>query len=131
MPNGGELRLTESGAGSNHYVADAGSDAVVDYSTGTTQYTLTATDKTSYVFDSAGKLLSRAWLDGDTWTYTYASGKLSTVADGNGRQLQFAYISNVGQFNNGLLWRVGDQDATGLATSCARWKLCRVHLCTG
>jgi len=45
MPNGGELNLSESSSGSNHYVADPGSGAVVDYNAGSSQYTLTGSDK--------------------------------------------------------------------------------------
>jgi len=76
MPNGGELKLTETAAGSNSYKADAGSDAVVVYNTGTTQYTLTASDKSTYVFNNAGRLLSRGWPGGETWTYTYDGSNL-------------------------------------------------------
>jgi RHS repeat-associated protein len=114
MPNGGDLKLTETSAGSNTYNADGGSDAKVTYSTGTTQYTLTGSDKSTFVFDSAGKLLTRNWPTGETWTYTYTSSKLTSVDDGYGRGLQFSYVSNAGQYNDGQLWRVGDHQATGL-----------------
>ena len=124
MPNGGELKLSESSAGSNHYVADAGSDAVVDYNTGTSQYTLIGSDKSTYIFNASGKLVSRQWppfgTNGEKWNYTYdGSGRLSSVDDNytNGRKLNFAYINNPGQYNDGQLWRIGDQDTTNLTGS--------------
>lgn len=115
LGNGGELHFTESSAGSNHYIADPGSAAVVDYSTGTTKYTVTMPDKSTFVYDVNGVLQTRSWPSNETWTYTYTSGKLTLVDDGYGRQLQITYISNPGQFDDGQLWRVGDQTAAGLS----------------
>jgi RHS repeat-associated protein len=112
LPGGGELHLTETST--NHYDSDAGADSAVDYDPVSTNYTLTATDTSTMVFDSTGKLISRSWPGGETWSYTYTSGKLTLVDDGNGHQLQFSYISNPGQFNDGMLRRVGNQDSTGL-----------------
>ena len=48
--------------------------------------------------------------NGETWTYSYPSGDLTSVADDYGRELRFGYTG-------GKLWRVGDQTATGLETS--------------
>ncbi len=112
LSNSGDTRFTL--AESNHFVAEPGSLSVIDYNSGTSQYTLTAPDKTRYVFDSSGKLLSRTWPNSEVWSYNYSSGKLSSVTDAYGRGLQLTYISNPGQFNDGQLWRVGDQTATGL-----------------
>ncbi len=121
MPNGGELKLTESAAGSNHYVANTGSDAVVDYNTGSSQYTLTGSDRSTYVFNVSGKLITRTWppfgTNGEKWNYAYdGNGRLSSVDDNytNGRKLTFAYVNNPGQYNDGQLWRMGDQDTTNL-----------------
>jgi RHS repeat-associated protein len=125
MPNGGELKLTESAPSSNHYVADAGSDAVVDYNTGTTQYTLIASDKSQYIFNASGLLIKRLWqplgANASNWVYSYdGSNRLISVEDKidstnlSGRKLIFAYISNPGQYNDGQLWRIGDQDTTSL-----------------
>ena len=113
LPNGGELHLTESTPGSNHYVADEGSDAYADGTTAT-GFTLTGTDKSTWIYDGTGKLTSRTWLDGDAWTYSYTSGKLSSVSDGYGRSLKFVYRTAAG-FDNGQLWRVGDHNTTNLS----------------
>jgi YD repeat-containing protein len=67
------------------------------------------------VYDNSGVLLSHSWANHEIWSYTYTSGKLTSVNDGWGRQLVFTYISNPGQYNDGQLWRVGDQTATGLS----------------
>jgi RHS repeat-associated protein len=116
MENGGELTLAETAPSSNTYLADSGSDAKVVWNSGTSQYTLTASDKSTYVFDTAGKLLSRNWSNGESWTYTYTSSKLTSIDDGYGRGLRFAYRTS-GQFDDGQLWRVGDHQATGLSGS--------------
>jgi RHS repeat-associated protein len=66
--------------------------------------------------NASGQVLSRSWPSTETWTYGYTSGKLTSVSDGYGvRQLQFSYISNPGQFDDGQLWRVGDHSASGLS----------------
>ncbi|MEP6985578.1 MAG: DUF6531 domain-containing protein, partial [Chloroflexota bacterium] len=133
MPNGGELNLTETTPGSNTYWANGGSDAVVIFNTGTSQYTLTASDKSQYIFDVVGKLIKRLWppfgVNAANWVYTYdGSNHLISVEDKidsttfSGRKLIFAYISNPGQFNDGKLWRIGDQDTTNLtATPSGRY----------
>ncbi|MEP7286967.1 MAG: RHS repeat-associated core domain-containing protein [Chloroflexota bacterium] len=113
MPNGGEAHFTETTT--NHFEGDPGSASFIDFNTGTSQYTLTAMDTSTYVFNTSGQLVSRAWPSHETWTYTYTSSKLSQVADGYGRQLNFTYVSNPGQYNDGQLWRVGDQTASGLS----------------
>jgi hypothetical protein len=67
------------------------------------------------------RLESRAWANGETWTYMYydvlhyAVGKLKEVDDGYGRKLQFTYVNDSpNPYRHLQLWRVGDQDATGL-----------------
>src|SRR5258708_1773143 len=116
LPNGGQGNYTET-TRPGHYDGVPGVGSVVDWNSTTNQYTLTALDKSTYVFDSTGKLLSHTWPSGNTWTYSYdpTSGKLTGVADGYGHSLQLTYVSNPGQYNNGQLWRVGDQNATGLS----------------
>lgn len=115
LPNAGELYFTETGANTNAYTVDAGSDATLTGNI-TAQATLTATDRSTYIFNGSGRLTSRSWPSTETWTYTYdANNRLSQIDDGYGRQLKFSYISNAGQFNDGQLWRVGDQNATGLS----------------
>ncbi|MBL8152763.1 MAG: hypothetical protein JNM70_01165 [Anaerolineae bacterium] len=126
MPNGGELNLSETIPASNVYLADAGSDALVTYSPATTQYTLTGSDKGQYIFNAAGKLVQRLWppfgATAANWVYTYdANGRLTAVEDKldsttlSGRKLVFAYRSNPGQFDDGQLWRIGDQDTANLS----------------
>jgi RHS repeat-associated protein len=122
-PNGGEVHFTETSPGSNQYNGDPGSTSSVTWNG--TVYTLTASDKSTYTFDSAGRLTGRTWPTGEAWTYAYTSGKLTEVADngysidGTGlkRKLQFSYITNPGQYNDGQLWRVGDHTAAGLSTT--------------
>ena len=64
------------------------------------------------------RLLTLTFASNETWTYSYdGSGNLTTVTDGYGRELRFGYLSQPGQFNDGKLWRVGDQTATGLSTA--------------
>ncbi|MEP7286647.1 MAG: DUF6531 domain-containing protein, partial [Chloroflexota bacterium] len=110
-----EAHFTETTT--NHYEGDPGSASYIDYNTTTTQFTWVAPDTSTYIFDINGKLITRIWPgQAETWTYSYAGTKLSRVDDGYGRQLNFSYISNPGQYNDGQLWRVGDQNATGLGT---------------
>ena len=79
---------------------------------------MTAIDTSTFVFDGpTGHLISRSWPSHEAWTYAYdVNGRLSTVSDGYGRSLQFSYISQTGQYDDGQLWRVGDQTASGLNT---------------
>ncbi|MEP6988885.1 MAG: DUF6531 domain-containing protein, partial [Chloroflexota bacterium] len=114
-PNGGIANFSETTT--DHYPAAPGSTAFIDWNTGTSQYILTSGDHSVYVFDSAGNLLSRTWPNNESWTYSYTSGKLTGISDNYGNQLQFSYISNPGQFNDGKLWRIGDKTASGLSGS--------------
>jgi len=124
LPNGGVLVLEESGAG--HFVADSGSTSVLDYNTGTSEYVLTAQDKSQYTFAWNGttsrfEMESLLWPTGETWTYSYdGSSNLTLVEDGYGRELQFTYYSGLSggsAYKNGQLWRVGDHTASGLSGS--------------
>lgn len=119
IPGGGILHFNEEST--NNYVADAGSTATLDTSgTGASKYTLSTTDRSTFVFDDTGRLRSQNWPNGETWTYTYyadthfTGGKLQSVGDDYGRSLEFVYIDNVGQFNHQQLWRVGDHNTTSL-----------------
>jgi hypothetical protein len=105
LPRGGEAHFTETTT--NHYDGVAGVGSFVDWNPTTSQYTLTASDKSTYVFDSSGNLLTRSWPNGESWTYTYSSGKLAEVSDGYGRKLVFRYYTSGS--HNGQLYRVGDQ----------------------
>ena len=121
-PNGGETRFTKTAP--NYYQGDPGSTAFIVWDSGFSQYTLTAADKSIHVFDDAGKLLSRTWPNGETWTYVYDSGRLAAVVDQDYdldpgmsttyRKLQFSYIDHATYYDDGLLWRVGDHTASGL-----------------
>jgi RHS repeat-associated protein len=117
LPGGGLLRLQEANGSPGHFNPDPGSNAVLDYDSGLSQYVLTLLDRSTYVFDATSLLLKkRTWPNAETWTYTYVSGKLDKVADGYARELRFAYVSSAG-FDNGQLWRVGDHTSSGLTGS--------------
>jgi len=91
---------------------------VLDEDSINSEFILTAQDKNQYVFDATNLLLTRIdWSNHETWTYTYASGQLSEVDDGYGRKLVFAYVDDPGQYDDGLLWRVGDHDTTDLTST--------------
>lgn len=63
---------------------------LVENENGTYAYTLKA--RTIYTFDSAGKLISIADLDGDETTLAYdEAGRLQTATDGAGRSFSFSY----------------------------------------
>ncbi len=119
LPNGGVLKLDEDSGNPGTFIARVGSTSEMVYSSGNDEYTLTAQDQTTTFFDgTTGRIKSRSWPSGETWTYAYAnaSGLLSEVDDGYGRKLKFSYISNPGNFDDRLLWRVGDNTASGLDT---------------
>lgn len=121
MPSGGEARFTQDTLNPNIYAGDPGSSSSIVFDSGTSQHTLTASDKSEYVFDSQGRLVTRRWPNNETWTYDYftadhgdgsAEGLLKEVADDYGNKLRFAYRTTFeGGFddsNNPQLWRVGD-----------------------
>lgn len=111
MPGGGAVHFVETAA--DRFEATAGSTALIDWDGANSRYVMTTADRSTFTFDSAGNLLSRAWPNGETWTYTYSGGRLSRVDDGYGRQLQFVYYDTA-DYRNGQLWRVGDHTAAGL-----------------
>ncbi|MBN8595225.1 MAG: PD40 domain-containing protein [Anaerolineae bacterium] len=116
LAGGGEAHFAETAVGSNVFNGTPGNLSSVTFSPGNSQYTLTTPDKTVYLFDSSGNLLSRTWVSGHVWTYTYASNRLTEINDGYGRKLVFAYRPT-GAYDANQLWRVGDHTATGLATA--------------
>ncbi len=106
MPTGGVARFTEISA--NHYEADPGASSFVDWDDTANHYILTTLDGSRFVFDSDGKLASRSWANGETWTYHYdGSGKLIQVVDVYGDKLVFRYYPS-GDYDGLLRW-VGDQ----------------------
>ena len=122
MPRGGELHLTETSSGSNSYVGDPGSTAVIEWDG--TKYTLTTQDAKQYIFDPDDQLSPTQWQltslvypTGEAWDYAYDDdndNRLISITDTYGKGLQFAYIDNPSGYDNGQLWRVGDQAAIGL-----------------
>jgi RHS repeat-associated protein len=110
--NGSEAHFTKTAT--NYYEGDPGSVSTITKDGGTGEFTLVTSDKSTYLFDSDGKLLSHVWPNNETWTYTYTGDVLTEVSDGYGRSLQFSYIDDPGQFDDGQLWRVGDHTASGL-----------------
>lgn len=117
MPRGGEAHFTETVT--SHYQGDPGSTSVIDWNNN--QYTLTAADKSTYVFDSTGKLISRSWPNGEIWTYSYSDSKLGKVEDSYGNRLVFRYYPD-GPHQDQLR-RVGDQtfDDTDLENPAGRY----------
>ena len=109
-----ETHFTE--ISTNFYKADPGSTSIITKDAGTGEYSLTTSDKSVYQFDNDGKLLSHQWPNNETWSYSYTGDFLTEVSDGYGRSLQFSYIDNSGQYDNGQLWRVGDHTAADLDT---------------
>jgi len=117
VAGGGILTLDEDTAG--HFVAQAGSTAVMDHDAAAEAYVLMLSDRSQYVFDNTTlRLRERCWPGGEKWTYNHnGSGNLTNVADEYGRELAFTYYSGLtgdDEYKNGQLWRVGDQTATGL-----------------
>ncbi len=112
LPNGSNLKLVENPDTPNVFEALEGSNATLTYG----NYTLKLTDGTEVVFNSAGEIQQRKWPQLEIWTYTHTNGKLTEVSDGYGRKVKFSYRNTPGQFDDGKLWRVGDQTATALDT---------------
>ncbi|MEO8609542.1 MAG: RHS repeat-associated core domain-containing protein [Chloroflexota bacterium] len=120
LSNGGVLKLDDIGTGLQ-FIARPGSTSVLDKSG--SNYILTAQDKSVFTFEPSAitsgeyRLKLRTWPNGELWTYSYlpSSDNLSEIGDSYGRKLQFSYITS-GSFDNGQLWRVGDQTASGLGT---------------
>jgi RHS repeat-associated protein len=125
LPGGGLLRLLEDSGSAGHFDATNGSTATLDYDSSPDEYILTAQDKSQLIFDGTSLALIRFdWPSGDSWTYNYSGSQLTEVVDSTYdidpggptvyRCLQFTYIDNPSQFDDGQLWRVGDHTAGGL-----------------
>ena len=119
LPEGGLLKLDEDSGQPGHFIPRAGSASTLDYVSASSDYVLTAQDKSRYHFDgSTLRLTQRDWPSGEVWSYTYdANGRLIQIDDGYGRQLKLAYLSDPGQYDDGQLWRVGDQTTINLDTT--------------
>lgn len=120
LPNAGQAQFSRVGS-TNQYNGDPGSNSVIVVNPASTdeRYTLTASDQSIYIYDDQKRLRSRQWANGETWTYNYyttgyADGMLQEVDDGYGRKLQFVYVDNFGEYDHLQLWRVGDQETSGL-----------------
>ena len=119
MTNGGELYLTQSAIDSTIYTSDPGSSATLKVMGN--QYVLTPLDKSTYTFGNfnvgtqTAQLIQHAWPNAEVWTYGYTGSQLTTISDGHSRMLNFSYKPNATQFDDGKLWRVGDQTSTGLS----------------
>lgn len=117
--DGSLLLLDEvDGFSPTRFNARRGSTAyLLNTDTSPNEYTLFLEDHSSYVFQLSGstwRMMVRQWANGEVWSYDYDSNhRLTDVSDGYGRQLQLSYINN-SQFDDGLIWRVGDQTAAGL-----------------
>ena len=109
LPDGGTLSLTETS--SNHFDADSGSTAELDYVS--SEWVLTLPSRGVLVFEgtSTHTLKRREWPNGDTWTYNYVSGDLNYVKDDYGNQIDFTYYSGEtgdNTFKNGQLKTISD-----------------------
>ncbi|RMF76784.1 MAG: RHS repeat protein, partial [Chloroflexi bacterium] len=120
IATGGEAYFTETDPVNNpdHYDGVAGVDSFIDWDGVAQEYRLETPARNIYVFDSAGKLLSRTFANGEVWRYNYdGNDRLSEVADDYSRKLIFSYYSGLigaDAFKNDQLWRVGDHTASGL-----------------
>ena len=121
-PDGGTLKLGETinsyGEFGDFFKAQAGSVATLTKVN--TNWVLTVEDKTKIVFESTPdpsifRIIQRQWPSGEVSAYTYTNGNLTEVGDGYGRKLKFSYLVS-GGYDNGMLWRAGDQTSTGLDT---------------
>lgn len=111
---GGEANFVE--VSPQVYTPAPGVSADLLYEASSSTYRMVTSDAMTYVFNSAGQLVSQIWSTGDTWNYTYAGGDLIEVADDYGRKLKFRYYTSGHHANQ--LFRVGDQtfdDANPLA----------------
>lgn len=116
MGNGAEVHFTETYVGSNTYAGDVGSTSTLSWDG--TKYTLVATDKSKYVFDTSVtgaqlstnvvQITSLVYPSGETLTYAYdgTSKKLTTVTDTYGKGYQFSYLNHASFFDDGKLQRV-------------------------
>jgi len=102
--NGTVLTFSENSP--SLYIPAPGVICDLTWNSSTSQYTLTMADKSLATFNITGTLLSRTWSNGETWTYSYTSGKLVEVNDGYGRKIVFRYVSS--GLYTGQLYRVGD-----------------------
>jgi len=116
LPEGGTLLFDESG--SNTFTPRSGATSHLQFNTVSSEFFLTNQDRSVYSFDpSTYQLKSIQSSTGDVWTYTYSSSRLTQVDDGYARRFELVYINNPSSFDDGQLWRVGDQTASGLSTS--------------
>ncbi|MBK9121511.1 MAG: RHS repeat-associated core domain-containing protein [Chloroflexi bacterium] len=122
--DGGVITLRETATGGQYYRGDPGLQAELFWNSPPVagiSYILTHVDGSKYYFDIS-KLIKIDFPDGTEWTYTYQSdsgqhdfGLLRKVEDNHGKQLNFRYYDNSGNFKHKKLWRVGDHGAAGLA----------------
>ncbi len=114
MRNGSAAYFNETTP--NHYVGVPGVSAVVNGDI-TTQFVMSVLDQ-SMTFSPTGQLTAQVVGNNIALSYQYdTSHHLVLVSNGYGNSLQFSYISAPGQYNDGQLWRVGDQTASGLNLS--------------
>ncbi|MCC6615500.1 MAG: hypothetical protein IT320_18650 [Anaerolineae bacterium] len=103
-PGGGAVEFTQTAT--NHYDADPGSTAFIDYNVGSQRYTLTLSSRQTEVYDNTGQLLFRRWPNGDEWAYVFDNGQLVEINADDGRKLVFRYYMSGP--HTGQLFRVGD-----------------------
>ncbi len=108
--NGNGSRTQYSAGSKGYFAAPRVLATLVKNEDGTYTYTLKA--RTIYIFDSAGRLVSIADLDGDKTTLAYnEAGRLATATDGAGRSFSFSY-NEAGTLK-------GVEDSTGRAVGYA------------
>jgi RHS repeat-associated protein len=88
--NGSIVRFAQDGSG--NWIPPSRVQATLSYNTSTSQWTFTRHGQDTYVFNSAGQLLSEQSIDGYATTLTYnGSNQLTTVTDPAGRTLTLAW----------------------------------------
>lgn len=122
--DGGKTRFRKTAT--DYYTAYTGSTAFIEryLDSSLVYYRLTTPDTSIYIFDSAGKLLSRTWPNDEKWMYTYTSiagaDRLTKIADDYGRELNLTYYTT-GDYKQGMVWRVGDHTSGSLSAPTSRY----------
>jgi len=89
--NGATVPFTETSGGT--YSAAGWVLATLTHSAATGNWTFTRDKKQIFVFDSSGKLITTSDLHGNTVTYGYASGHVTSISGSGGREIDLTWTS--------------------------------------